>query len=102
MAIPFDADWRRVTTSPDTAVAMARWAEVEPTMAGADLGTVCRSARSREVAESDATLAALLRLAATDVLARRVIVEALMSRLVPIAAALARQGGEAYDDVLVE
>ena len=102
MAIPFDADWCRVTTSKDTATAVARWAELEPTLAGADLDTVCRNARSRDVAESDATLAMLLRLAVTDVLARRVIVEALMSRLVPIAATLARQGGEAYDDVLTE
>ncbi|MHB8466577.1 MAG: hypothetical protein ACYDH6_22655 [Acidimicrobiales bacterium] len=102
MAIPFDADWRRITLSSDTAVVLARWAMLEPSLAGADLDTLCGRARSRNVAESDATLAVLLRLAATDVLARRVIVEALMSRLVPIAAALARQGGEAYDDVLGE
>ena len=102
MAIRFDADWRRVTTSPDTAVVLARWATVEPTIAVEDLDILRQRARSSDVALSDATLAALLRLAANDVLARRVIVEALMGRLVPIAAAIARQGGEAYDDVLAD
>jgi len=66
-----------------------RWAALEPGLASTDLDTLRRRARSRDVAQSDATLAALLRLAADDLLARRVIVEALMSRLVPLAAPLA-------------
>lgn len=102
MAIRFDADWRRIITSPDTAVVLARWATVEPTIAVEDLDILRQRARSNDVAQSDTTLAALLRLAAGDVLARRVIVEALMGRLVPIAAAIARQSGDAYDDVLAD
>jgi hypothetical protein len=102
MTIPFDTDWQRVATSPPAAVALSRWAALEPGLASTDLDTLRRRARSRDVAQSDATLAALLRLAADDLLARRVIVEALMGRLVPIAAAIARQGGEAYDDVLAD
>jgi len=102
MAIPFDADWCRVVASPETKAAAARWAKVEPTLGDANVDTLCGRARSSDVAVSDTTLEALLRLAATDMLARRVIVEALMSRLIPIAAVLARQSGEAYDDVLAE
>jgi DNA-directed RNA polymerase specialized sigma24 family protein len=102
MTIPFDADWQRVATSPDATAAVARWATLEPGLAAADLDTLRRRARSRDVAQSDATLAALLRLATADSLARRVIVEALMSRLVPIAATLARRSHDPYDDVLVE
>ena len=102
MSVPFDADWKRVAASPDAAVTLARWATLELGLAGANLDTLRRRARSRDVAQSDATLAALLRLAADDVLARRVIVEALMGRLVPIAATLARRSHDAYDDVLVE
>jgi hypothetical protein len=102
MAIPFDADWRRVAASPDTTIALARWAKTEPSLAGADLDTLRRRAASRDIAQSDSTLAALLRLAGADLLARRTILEALMARLVPIAAALARRTGDEYDDVLAE
>jgi len=102
MAIPFDTDWRRVATSPDAAVALARWATAEPSLAGADLDAVRQRAAGPDVAQSDATLKALLRLARADLLARRVILEALMARLIPIAAALARRNGDPYDDVLAE
>jgi DNA-directed RNA polymerase specialized sigma24 family protein len=102
VTIPFDTDWQRVATSAGAAVALARWAGLEPALAAADLDTLRRRARSLDVAQSDATIAALLRLAADDLLARRVIVEALMGRLVPIAAALARRSHDSYDDVLVE
>ena len=102
MTIPFDTDWQRVATSPGAAVALARWATLEPGLAGADLDTLRRRARSRDVAQSDATLAALIRLATDDLLARRVIVEALMGRLLPIAATLARRSHDPYDGVLVE
>ncbi|MHB8466515.1 MAG: RNA polymerase sigma factor [Acidimicrobiales bacterium] len=102
MTIPFDTDWQRVATSPDAAAAVARWATLEPGLASADLDTLRCRARSRDVAQSDATLAALLRVAADDLLARRVIVEALMGRLVSIAATLARRSHDPYDDVLVE
>jgi len=59
MAIAFDADWRRVVTSPDTAITLARWAETEPSLAGADLDTLRGQAASRDVAQSDKTLGAM-------------------------------------------
>ena len=102
MTIPFNADWRRVIVSPAATAALARWADVEPGLAGADLDSLRRRAASLDVAQSDATLAALLRLARSDGLARRTILEALLPRLVPIAAALARRNGEEFDDVLAE
>jgi len=101
VTIPFDADWRRVIASANAGVAVARWGTLEPGLAGADLDTLRERAASR-VEESDATVAALLRLAAADLLARRTIVEALMPRLVSMAAALARRSSEPFDDVLTE
>jgi hypothetical protein len=102
LTIPFDADWRRVIVSPGATAALARWANLEPGLAGGDLDSLRRRAASRDAAQSDTTLAALLRLAQSDGLARRTILEALLPRLVPIAAALARRNGEEFDDVLVE
>ena len=102
MAIPFDADWRLTAMSADTTTALTRWATIEPALAGADLETLRNRAAGRDVAESDTVVSALLRLASTDNLARRVIVEALMGRLVPIATTMAPLVGEPYDDVLVE
>lgn len=102
MTIPFDTDWRHITHRPDAASAMARWARSEPALAGADLDELRRRAQCRDDHTSDTTLAALLRLAEDDPLARRVIVEALMSRLIPIAGSLARRNAAPYDDVLAE
>ena len=102
MSVPFDADWRRLCTASDTAATLARWVIAEPTLAGQDLDGLRCLARSHNPVVSDPVLAALLRLAATDRLARRVIVEALMGRLVPIAGGLARRNGDPYDDVLAE
>ena len=102
MSIPFDADWRRLCTASDTPAVVAHWGILERTLAGEDLdGLRCRG-RSHNPAVSDPVLAALLRLGATDVMARRVIVEALMGRLLPVAAGLARRNGDPYDDVLAE
>ena len=102
MSIPFDADWRRLCTASDTPAALARWVIAEPTLAGQDLDGLRCLARSHNPAVSDPVLAALLRLTGGDHLARRVIVEALMGRLVPIAGGLARRNGDPYDDVLAE
>lgn len=102
MSIPFDADWRRLCAASDTPAALGRWAAEEPTLAGQDLDELRCQARSHDRAVNDPVLAALLRLAATDRLARRAIVEALMGRLIPIAAGLARRNGDPFDDVLAE
>ena len=102
MSIPFDADWRRLCTASDTPAALTRWGLLELALAGQDLDGIRCRARSHNPDVSDPVLASLLRLGATDRLARRVIVEALMGRLVPIAAGLARHNGDPYDDVLAE
>ena len=100
MSIPFDADWHRLCTASDTPAVLAHWGILEPTLTGEDLDGLRRRGRSHNPAVSDPVLAALLRLGATNVMARRVIVEALMGRLIPIAAGLARRNRDPFDDVL--
>ena len=102
MTIPFDADWRHITAGPNAAATAGRWARSEPALDGADLDELRRRAQSRDDHTSDTTLAARFRLAEEDPLARRVIVEALMSRLIPIAGSLARRAAAPHDDVLAE
>ena len=102
MTIPFNTDWRHVTHQPHAAATVGRWARLEPALAGADLDELRLRAQSRDDHTSDTTLAALLRLAGDDLLARRVIVEALLSRLIPISGILACRDVAQHDDVLAE
>ena len=80
-----DQEWRTFVASPEAAAALARWRRAEP--AFADMDSVEDALRCRHDAErAAAVLRALVRRAATDEVAARVVLQAMLPALVRLAA----------------
>lgn len=88
-----DAEWSRLSDSPDARTAVWRWGLTHPALRGVgNLDDVL--ARRRDPAEAPAVLAALAALAPTDRLAARTLLQALVPGLLRLAATAG------YDDPL--
>lgn len=91
-----DAEWVTVSTAPAARRALDRWRSVEPALDVAELAELMDRRRTPEGAH--AVLGALARLAPTDRLAARTLLQA----LVPGLGALARALGRGEEDVAAE
>jgi hypothetical protein len=93
-------DWSALVADSRTRDVVAGWGELEPTVAGcSDLADVIgRCSRRDDAVAANAALAGLLRLAATDPLAERAALQAVVPGLKALAAR-ARRMGWSIDDV---
>ncbi len=91
-----DREWADLDRSPATANALARWAEEEPALAGLDTLTAVLALR-RTPRGPEVNLA-LARLAATDELAARVLLQGLVPGLLKIAATRFADDPLAFDE----
>ncbi len=92
-------DWARTCSDRGVHDALGRWATAEPDLASLPLDTIMRQAQGtwpdQHPDRADTVLAALLRLAPTDPLARRTAVQAVLPRLIAVARTLSRRAGAA-------
>lgn len=94
-----DAEWRRVASSPTARRALARWAVVHPPLRGlADLDELLE--RRRDPEKAPEILAALAALAATDELAARTLLKALVPGLVRLSTTAGYDHWDAIDEML--
>ncbi len=94
-----DTHWPATATSPEARRALIRWANHHPVLAGmADLGDVLAARHDPEVATD--VLAILARLAATDQLAARTLLQALLPGLVRIVGTIGRGDPDAADEIV--
>jgi len=100
MTTAFNDDWAHYRPGDQI---LARWAATETDLAGLTLDQIMHRARgaAEDLAVSDATLAALYRLAAHDPLARRTALQAVLPRLVHTAQGLTRRPAHASITELV-
>ena len=84
-------------------VTLSAWGATEPTLAGLGLDELMHRARAcSDLATSDATLAALLRLGLADQLARRTVLQAVLPRLIGVAQHYAGRSGLSVEDLTAE
>ena len=104
MTTTFAGDWAHLCRDPGLTVTLAAWRHAEPTLAGLGLDDVMRRARacSADLAASDATVAALLRLGVGDQLARRTVLQAVLPRLIRAARHHAPRSGLSVEDLTGE
>lgn len=104
MTTTFAEDWTRLCRGSRLTITLADWAAAEPALGGLGLDDVMRRARasSTDLAASDATLAALLRLGSGDQLARRTVLQAILPRLVGIARRHADRGRRSVGEVTAD
>ena len=102
MTTTFAGDWAHLCRGSGPTVTLAAWRQAEPTLAGLGLDDVMRRARASSVdlAASDATVAALLRLG--DELARRTVLQAVLPRLIRVARHHAQRSGLGVEDLTGE
>lgn len=81
-----DREWVGLEASPTARRRLARWAEMEPALAGYATLSQVLTGRDADRAGAQAILAALARLAADDELAARTLLQALLPGLVVVAA----------------
>lgn len=94
-----DRDWRTFATSPQVAAALTRWERSEPALAGlkgVDDVLACR----RDPCQGPAVLGALVVRAATDEVAARVVLQAMLPGLVRLTADLGDGDPDAAGQVL--
>src|SRR5690606_35670820 len=95
-----DAEWEHLVSSPATAQALARWARLEPALAGmTDLGQLRAIVHDRSNPErGDRILAALVRLGAVTghgaLLAARVVLQLLVPGAIRLSQSLAAMIGD--------
>ena len=95
-----DAEWRTLATAPSSRSALIRWGRRQPLIAGlADLDELL-ALRRRDDATAKAILRSLAELAPRDVLAARVLLEALKPGLVAMARIAGNDDPAAIDEVI--
>jgi hypothetical protein len=94
MTTTFAEDWVQLCRSSQLPITLAAWVAAEPVLGGLGLDDVMRRARdsSVDLAASDATVAALLRLGLSDPLAHRTVLQAVLPRLIGVARRYADRG----------
>ena len=104
MTTTFAEDWALLCRDSRLTITLAGWAAAEPALGGLGLDDVMRRARasSADLAASDATLAALLRLGRGDQLAKRTVLQAILPRLVGIAGRHAGRGRWSVGEVTAD
>lgn len=95
-----DREWRELCRSTTSRLALERWADAEPVLAGIlTLGAVLVERRD-DVEAAPTILAALARLALNDDLAARTLLQALMPGLVKLAATSCSDDRAALDELV--
>lgn len=94
-----DAEWTRISRSPEGGPALRRWAHSHPALGQVrDLDEVLARRRSPEAAQG--VLAALAALAPRDALAARTLLQALVPGLLRLASCIANDDPSAMDEMV--
>ena len=95
-----DAEWQRIARAPSSRASLIRWGRREPAIAGvADLDELLE-ARRQDPRTADAILRALAAVAARDVLASRVLLQALIPGLAQLAKTSGKDDHGALEEML--
>lgn len=95
-----DREWRELCRSASSRLALHRWAYAEPALAGILTLEAVLVERKDDAEAAPAILAALARLAASDDLAARTLLQALMPGLVKMAATSCSDDPAALDELV--
>ena len=95
-----DREWRELCRSASSRLALQRWAYAEPALAGILTLEAVLVERKDDAEAAPAILAALARLAASDDLAARTLLQALMPGLVKMAATSCSDDPAALDELV--